>query len=358
MEVRKKKRALPRCRSEARWNGRLDLVGGARMTGRLVQWWSKMTTRRGVMIGLDIECERSCGEVKEQVMERGLRITAITATKTSLERFDSLAFPLITPDWYADEEILLLEGIEMYGLGNWAEVAEHVGTKSKAHCIDHYTTVYLNSPCYPLPDMSHVVGKNRKELLAMAKAHGELKKGFPGAGESTPKEDSPFSLSRVKIEEPPTGRSPASLTAVSSESNMCMVPSNKDGDSGDSKLSAIAGSSTNVGSAGAGKKASNMAQADGIKVEGVSSADDSQIDRSIGGKKPRYTGDEGPSMTELSGYNPKRQEFDPEYDNDAEQLLAEMEFKETDTEAERELKLRVLRIYSSRFALILLSNSE
>ena len=52
---------------------------------------------------------------------------------------------------------------------------------------------------------------------------------------------------------------------------------------------------------------------------------------------------------ELSGYNPKRQEFDPEYDNDAEQLLAEMEFKEVDTEEERELKLRVLRIYSKRY---------
>lgn len=53
-------------------------------------------------------------------------------------------------------------------------------------------------------------------------------------------------------------------------------------------------------------------------------------------------------MTELSGYNPKRQEFDPEYDNDAEQSLAEMEFKENDSEADRELKLRVLRIYLSR----------
>lgn len=80
---------------------------------------------------------------------------------------------------------------------------------------------------------------------------------------------------------------------------------------------------------------------------------DSQIDRSVGGKKPKNSGDEGPSMTELSGYNPKRKEFDPEYDNDAEQMLAEMEFKDTDTEAERELKLRVLRIYCSRCAIIL-----
>ena len=76
---------------------------------------------------------------------------------------------------------------------------------------------------------------------------------------------------------------------------------------------------------------------------------DGHVDRSVGVKKPRYSADEGPSLTELSGYNSKRHEFDPEYDNDAEQALAEMEFKETDSESDRELKLRVLRIYLSRF---------
>ncbi|KAM3327816.1 hypothetical protein P3S68_033278 [Capsicum galapagoense] len=50
----------------------------------------------------------------------------------------------------------------------------------------------------------------------------------------------------------------------------------------------------------------------------------------------------------LSGYIPNRQEFDLEYDNDVEQLLADMESKETETEEERELKLRVMRIYSKR----------
>ncbi|KAL9273918.1 Transcriptional adapter ADA2b-like protein, partial [Drosera capensis] len=63
----------------------------------------------------------------------------------------------------------------MYGLGNWAEVAEHVGTKNKEQCINHYKNVYLNSPCFPLPDMTHVVGKNRNELLAMAKGNSEEK---------------------------------------------------------------------------------------------------------------------------------------------------------------------------------------
>ncbi|CAN1222987.1 Transcriptional adapter ADA2 [Linum perenne] len=164
---------------------------------------------------------------------------------------DNLSFPLITPDWNADEEMLLLEGIGMYGFGNWAEVAEHVGLKSKQECIDHYTAVYMNSPCFPLPDMSHIRGKSREELLAMAK-------------------------------------------------------------------------------------------------ERDANTKKSQADRSVSEKKPRGLAEEGPSLTELSGYNFKRQEFEVEYDNDAEQLLADMEFKDNDTDYERQLKLQVLHIYGKR----------
>lgn len=75
---------------------------------------------------------------------------------------------------------------------------------------------------------------------------------------------------------------------------------------------------------------------------------ETQVDRSIGEKKPRLPGDEKPSMMELSGYNFKRQEFEIEYDNDAEQLLADMDFKDSDTSADHELKLQVLHIYSKR----------
>ncbi|XP_057955540.1 transcriptional adapter ADA2-like isoform X2 [Malania oleifera] len=237
---------------------------------------------------------------------------------------DNLSLPLICPDWNADEEILLLEGIEMYGLGNWTEVAEHVGTKSRSECLGHYNAIYMNSPCFPLPDMSHVMGKNREELLAMTKEHCEAKKGFPMHGELTLKEESPLSA-KEKVEGP-AGRSSSSTTAV---------------------VSFGMGSSSGNTSASAVKKASNVNQIrddyDGVKVEA-----DSQADRSIGEKKPRTSGDEGPSLTEFSGYNPKRQEFEIEYDNEAEQLLADMEFKDTDTDAERELKLRVLRIYLKR----------
>nr|GEV47302.1 transcriptional adapter ADA2-like isoform X1 [Tanacetum cinerariifolium] len=247
---------------------------------------------------------------------------------------DNLSFPLFCADWNADEEILLVEGIEMYGLANWNEVAEHVGTKSKATCIEHYNTIYMNSPCFPLPDMSHVMGKNREELLAMAKVFGEAAKVLPAAsvlpalGELSVKEESPFSA-RIKVEdlrkEGSAGRSSPALA---------------------SDAGSVGGSSTINASSGAGKRPASVVQSDkggdGVKIE------DYHADRSFGEKKLRTSVEEGPSITEISGYNFKRQEFEVEYDNDAEQLLADMEFKDTDTDAERELKLRVLRTYNKR----------
>eukprot|EP01018_Ginkgo_biloba_P003732 Gb_13536 [translate_table: standard] len=260
---------------------------------------------------------------------------------------DNLSFPLIHPDWNADEEILLLEGVEMYGLGNWAEVAEHVGTKTKTQCYDHYMMAYMNSPCYPLPDMSHVIGKTKAELLAMAKVHGEGKKGFSAYGDailSKPaKEESSISPLRIKVEDVnkdtlTEGRSPSSFAA--------------EGENGEGKANGISGNTSMNASAGAEKKASNALQvkegSEGLVTGSPALGEDSHTNRSIGGKKPKPSEEDGPPMMELSGYNPKRQEFDPEYDNDAELPLAEMEFKDNDSETDRELKLRMLHIYLFR----------
>lgn len=45
---------------------------------------------------------------------------------------------------------------------------------------------------------------------------------------------------------------------------------------------------------------------------------------------------------------PLRQEFDVEYDNEAELLLAEMEFLDDDTEEETKVKQSILEIYNKR----------
>lgn len=47
---------------------------------------------------------------------------------------------------------MLLEGAEIYGLGSWADIADHIGGyRHKDEVRDHYLSVYVESPRFPLP---------------------------------------------------------------------------------------------------------------------------------------------------------------------------------------------------------------
>ncbi|KAJ2597417.1 Transcriptional adapter ada2, partial [Coemansia sp. RSA 1722] len=63
-------------------------------------------------------------------------------------------FPIFTHDWSADEELLLIDGLRQFGMGNWKDAAEHVGTRTKEECEQHYLNVYVGSDMWPLPDMN------------------------------------------------------------------------------------------------------------------------------------------------------------------------------------------------------------
>jgi len=183
---------------------------------------------------------------------------------------DNLRFPLFADDWRADEELLLLEAIEAYGLGNWTEVAEHVGTKSKAMCRTHYFAVYVNVPTAPLPDLANM-GRP-----APAQA--------PGGGEEA-------------AHHAPTA-SPASHNDVNFNAN---------------------------------------AAAMSARTFQSPAAAASAVESKVGG-----------NSSDITGYHAKRNEFDPEYDNEAELPLADMDFGPSDTPEEVALKSRMLVIYNER----------
>ncbi|KAL9051301.1 MAG: hypothetical protein Q9162_006106 [Coniocarpon cinnabarinum] len=69
--------------------------------------------------------------------------------------------PIFTADWGADEESLLLEGAETYGLGSWADIADHIGGyRHKDEVRDHYISTYIDSDRFPLPN--HADPKNKR----------------------------------------------------------------------------------------------------------------------------------------------------------------------------------------------------
>ncbi|KAJ3323657.1 Transcriptional adapter ada2 [Boothiomyces sp. JEL0866] len=89
----------------------------------------------------------------QKVLEqRILELRSNRATLLYLK--DVLDFPIFESDWGADEELLLVEGLEMFGIGNWEHISEHIGTKNSKECNDHYQRVYINAESWPYPDMS------------------------------------------------------------------------------------------------------------------------------------------------------------------------------------------------------------
>ncbi len=57
---------------------------------------------------------------------------------------NKLNFPLFIEDWTAEEELLLFEGLERFGFGNWNDIADHIGTdKTKDDVERHYEDFYL-----------------------------------------------------------------------------------------------------------------------------------------------------------------------------------------------------------------------
>jgi len=51
---------------------------------------------------------------------------------------------------------------------------------------------------------------------------------------------------------------------------------------------------------------------------------------------------------DVLAYMPKRNEFEFEYDNDAEQIIAELTFGENESSSDLELKYKILDIYNDR----------
>lgn len=76
------------------------------------------------------------------------------------------AYPVFTPDWGADEELALIEGSQKHGLGNWQDVSDHIGGRTKEETAQHYNDVYLFSPTYPIPDLNVTVPKVAPAVFA------------------------------------------------------------------------------------------------------------------------------------------------------------------------------------------------
>lgn len=87
------------------------------------------------------------------------------------------AYPILDEDWGADEELLLIEGAQTCGLGNWQDIADHIGGRTKEEVESHYHKMYLESTEYPVAEsMDRKFDTTASEFAEKRRARLEAKR--------------------------------------------------------------------------------------------------------------------------------------------------------------------------------------
>ncbi|KAL4451456.1 hypothetical protein ABPG75_007118 [Micractinium tetrahymenae] len=277
----------------------------------------------------------------------------------------SLGFPLYHPAWRADEELLLLEGIEIYGLGNWPKVAEHVG-KSLEEVRGHCLATYIDHPGFPLPQRdASMAGIDIEALVAEYRRSGREGAAATAARLSAAAAAASPPHKRARTAPAKGGAAAAAAAAgsveVKEEDGMAEVKT-EEGSEGAEQQHATAGkkhrkeepgasAAASPAGAAAGQAAAHVTQgtfalrpaaaADGLATPGAVVQTPGLGDGSTA-KIPAAT------EAQQTGYNIKRNEFEPEWDAEAETLIAELDFKDEDPEEESAQKDRLIQIYNRR----------
>ena len=89
------------------------------------------------------------------------------------------SYPILSEDWGADEELLLIKGAQTLGLGNWQDIAEHIGSRTKEEVAEHYQKYYLDSQYYPIPDITKEIHVPQDEFLDSRKRRIEAFRDKP-----------------------------------------------------------------------------------------------------------------------------------------------------------------------------------
>ncbi|KAK9861341.1 hypothetical protein WJX84_008443 [Apatococcus fuscideae] len=324
---------------------------------------------------------------------------------------DNLSFPLYEPDWGADEELLLLEAVDMFGLGNWQAVSNHIGSKSAMACQSHYLRIWVESPNYPAPHvLPQMAGLDplqvarEKRAAALARVGQRRQPAAPSASSLTPEASTALGVGQTPattetpaapgatlgVAERPDalGRDPAAVgDAAPSEPPGASVPppvpsadqtqparkKQRTETKPEAPASKTHGEQAGTTAEGTSERRPAPPQPQvqvsqrglpgevavtpaGIPISAHASgetAGKSLPDGSAAGLGHIPIGipfnvKVGLQQAELTGYHPKRKEFEPEYDNDAESLIADLDFRDEDTEEETAEKLQLIHVYNER----------
>ena len=293
---------------------------------------------------LCLECFSVGAEIRPHKSEHAYRVV------------DNLSFPLYEPTWGADEELLLLEAVDMFGYGNWAAISEHVGTKTLEDCKGHYFSIFIEHDEYPLPKSSKAMvaydkevpkdGMGRQPVVTTPKPPSKT----AGDGEpSTPVDASDANDGKLSCALPALTASFATPKPIPKQGG---PPASTSGAAGQGN--AAKGEPPHSSEQERHKAAQKKARLhEGQASQGTQGPEVPHHEKNAMSLTPHSSGLATPSAkpdnkSEVTGYNAFRHEFDPEYDNDAETIIADIEFSEQDSAEDIKRKTRIMRVYNMR----------
>lgn len=258
--------------------------------------------------------------------------------------------------------MLLLESIELYGIGSWTRIAEHVG-RSEQECRQHYFEVYIQTDTFPEPkpapnlteiDIQKLIEGHRasqNRMMGAASLSDVLADGVVQGEEGPPETEVPAegidSLMKPRV-------GPAAVKAET-DANGWPAPS-LEGELSDAALNATAKAAVPAAAATPAAHGNALPPAGSPRTCTLSPHHTAEgngppepVAGAVGGKGPAIPNSTvALSEAQQTGYHAKRDEFDPDYDNEAECIVADLDFNPTDTPEEEAHKLNLITIYNKR----------
>ena len=274
----------------------------------------------------------------------------------------AITIPLFEPDWGADEELILLDGIEQYGFGNWNDIADMIGNgKNKQKVEQHYNECYIysKSGVEYMPDTINTLDQPgvvyQRNIVPLSDSEIKYRASLQQQNTynqfaTQAKQNTMQSIdNHTNTLNPSPSPSPTppitTTTQHSTTSNKTPTPQalNAAGfavpqtitnsTTTDSLSSQLNTNTTSLATKRRLSKHQSNNRLSGARGSGL-----------VGSQnvKPKSRG-----KGLLVGWQEKRGDFDTEYENNAELIIADMEFSANDSTRDRMIKLDVLSVYNS-----------
>jgi hypothetical protein len=276
--------------------------------------------------------------------------------------------------WTIEEDLRLIEGIRVHGLGNWVDIADAVAGqgsigKTPKKCMERYLDGFLGRYGCILPPMALEVednnnnnnNNNNNETTTTTDESVPMEQQDGSAVATDETEEKRVSKRRSVYMRSSSGMSTSSGSfAQSNKKRFKAVPTESMMEQfqelwPDPYLPPDVTLGQEVGRDQAYKAEQQFVKTM-ASLETVEEAERLRSEWQDKVGKPGWPTvlpmrlEDIPTLpgSEIAGFMPRRGDFDIEWENDAEQVVADMEFVPGEPVADKELKLKVLAIYNSK----------